>query len=91
MVVKGIRDSLVEKLEKCSDLKMEASKILKVAEEVEIAMFGDYSREKMRIGILFPLFQEHLVKWEQSTRTSIEVSPTISRTLRMTDYSGEYY
>ena len=43
MVVKGIRDSLVEKLEKCSDLKMEASKILKVAEEVEIAMFGDYT------------------------------------------------
>ena len=40
MVVKGVRDSLLEKLEKCSDLQFEASKILKIAEEVEIAMFG---------------------------------------------------
>jgi len=42
MVVKGVRDSLLEKLEKCSDLKFEASKILKIAEEVEIAMFGTF-------------------------------------------------
>ena len=43
MVVKGIRDSLLEKLEICSDLQIEASKTLKVAEEVEIAMFGENS------------------------------------------------
>ena len=44
MVVKGVRDSLLEKLENCSDLKFEASKILKIAEEVEIAMFGEKYR-----------------------------------------------
>jgi len=42
MVVKGVRDSLLEKLEKCSDLQFEASKILKIAEEIEIAMFGTH-------------------------------------------------
>ena len=39
MVVKGTRDALLEKVKK-SDLKMEESKILKIAKEIEIAMFG---------------------------------------------------
>ena len=42
MVVRGTRDALMEKLKK-SDLKFEESKVLKVAEEIEIAMFGKYS------------------------------------------------
>ena len=40
MVVKGTRDALLEKVKK-SDLKMEESKILKISEEIEIAMFGE--------------------------------------------------
>eukprot|EP00092_Neocalanus_flemingeri_P057326 GFUD01068113.1.p1 GENE.GFUD01068113.1~~GFUD01068113.1.p1 ORF type:complete len:1909 (-),score=640.60 GFUD01068113.1:4-5181(-) len=42
VVVKGVRDSLLEKLEKCLDLQFEANKILKIAEEIEIAMFGTF-------------------------------------------------
>ena len=41
MVVKGTRDALLEKVKK-SDLKMEEGKILKIAEEIEIAMFGTF-------------------------------------------------
>ena len=41
MVVKGVRDALQEKVKK-SDLKIEESRILKIAEEIEIAMFGKY-------------------------------------------------
>ena len=44
MVVRGTRDALMEKLKK-SDLKFEESKVLKVAEEIEIAMFGKYSKQ----------------------------------------------
>ena len=44
MVVRGTRDALLEKLKK-SDLKFEESKVLKVAEEIEIAMFGKYSKQ----------------------------------------------
>ena len=39
MVVKGTRDALLEKVKK-SDLQIEETKILKIAEEIEIAMFG---------------------------------------------------
>ena len=42
MVVRGTRDALMEKLKK-SDLKFEESRVFKVAEEIEIAMFGKYS------------------------------------------------
>ena len=41
MVVRGTRDALLEKVKK-SDLKFEESKIYKVAEQIEIAMFGNY-------------------------------------------------
>ena len=40
MVVKGTRDALLEKVKK-SDLQIEETKILKIAEEIEIAMFGN--------------------------------------------------
>ena len=43
MVVKGTRDALLEKVKK-SDLKMEESKILKISEEIEIAMFGEIEK-----------------------------------------------
>ena len=43
MVIKGVRDALQEKVKK-SDLKTDESKITKVAEEIEIAMFGKYLR-----------------------------------------------
>ena len=39
--MKGTRDALLEKVKK-SDLKMEEGKILKIAEEIEIAMFGTF-------------------------------------------------
>ena len=42
-VTKGVRDALLEKLKK-SDLEIEDKKVLKIAEEIEIAMFGNYSR-----------------------------------------------
>jgi len=42
IVVKGVRDSLFEKLEKCTNLKVDASKVMKIAEEIEIAMFGTF-------------------------------------------------
>ena len=71
MVVKGVRDSLLEKLEKCSDLKFEASKILKIAEEVEIAMFGKATALLERLWLIL-FFQEHLGRWEPSTRISTE-------------------
>jgi hypothetical protein len=38
--VKTVRDALNEKVEKCKDLKIEYEKIQKIAEEIEIAMFG---------------------------------------------------
>ena len=41
MVVKGTRDALLEKVKK-SDLVIEESKVLKIAEEIEIAMFGKF-------------------------------------------------
>ena len=50
MVVKGTRDALLEKVKK-SDLKMEESKILKIAKEIEIAMFGKI----FYIGCLFDI------------------------------------
>ena len=43
MVVKGTRDALLEKVKK-SDLQIEETKILKIAEEIEIAMFGKIQR-----------------------------------------------
>ena len=46
MVVRGTRDALLEKLKK-SDLKFEEAKVFKVAEEIEIAMFGKCSRWKI--------------------------------------------
>ena len=42
-VTKGVRDALLEKLKK-SDLEIEDKKVLKIAEEIEIAMFGKYSQ-----------------------------------------------
>ena len=39
-MVKAVRDALHEKVENCKDLKMEFEKIQKIAEEIEIAMFG---------------------------------------------------
>ena len=39
-VVKGLRDSLWEKVEKCKDLSLPFEKVQKFAEEIEIAMFG---------------------------------------------------
>ena len=41
-MTKGVRDALLEKLKK-SDLEIEDKKVLKIAEEIEIAMFGKYS------------------------------------------------
>ena len=41
-VTKGVRDALLEKLKK-SDLEIEDKKVMKIAEEIEIAMFGKYS------------------------------------------------
>lgn len=41
-VVKDVRDALNEKVEKCNDLKIEYEKIQKIAEEIEIAMFGTF-------------------------------------------------
>ena len=41
--MKGVRDSLNEKVEKCSDLLIPFDKIQKIAEEIEIAMFGQFS------------------------------------------------
>ena len=38
-VTKGIRDALLEKLKE-SDLEIQDKKVLKIAEEIEIAMFG---------------------------------------------------
>ena len=38
---KGLRDALLEKL-KSSDLKIEDRKVGKIAEEIEIAMFGNF-------------------------------------------------
>ena len=40
MVVKGVRDALKEKVEKAKNLKIEPEKVQKIAEEIEIAMFG---------------------------------------------------
>ena len=52
MVVKGVRDALQEKVKK-SDLKIDESKILKIAEEIEIAMFGKISlNDSMQFIIL---------------------------------------
>ena len=42
-VTRGVRDALLEKLKK-SDLVIEDKKVLKIAEEIEIAMFGKYSQ-----------------------------------------------
>ena len=39
-MVKGLRDSLWEKVEKCKDLSLPFEKVQKFAEEIEIAMFG---------------------------------------------------
>ena len=41
-MTKGVRDALLEKLKK-SDLEIEDKKVLKIAEEIEIAMFGKES------------------------------------------------
>jgi hypothetical protein len=40
-VVKAVREALSEKVEKCKDLVVEPEKIQKIAEEIEIAMFGE--------------------------------------------------
>ena len=40
-VVKAVRETLSEKVEKCKDLMVESEKIQKIAEEIEIAMFGE--------------------------------------------------
>ena len=39
-MVKGLRDALKEKMETCKDLSAQPEKIQKIAEEIEIAMFG---------------------------------------------------
>ena len=39
-MVKGVRDALWEKVKKCPDLNIELEKCQKIAEEIEIAMFG---------------------------------------------------
>ena len=39
-VVRGVREALQEKLKKVDDLKVEERVIQKLAEEIEIAMFG---------------------------------------------------
>ena len=72
MVVKGVRDSLLEKLEKCSDLHFEASKILKIAEEIEIAMFGDnhYGLRKVEfINYFLGIFGEVGAKYKNKYRS----------------------
>jgi hypothetical protein len=45
---------LNEKVEKCKDLKIEYEKIQKIAEEIEIAMFGKYRTVNILIkGLIF--------------------------------------
>ena len=40
--MKGVRDALYEKVQKCPDLVIPFEKIQKIAEEIEIAMFGNF-------------------------------------------------
>ena len=48
---KGLRDALLEKL-KSSDLKIEDRKVGKIAEEIEIAMFGNFQNMLSSLFIL---------------------------------------
>ena len=71
-MTKGVRDALLEKL-KNSDLEIEDKKVLKIAEEIEIAMFGKYSYHLDNIIHLAFYSQEHLEKLGQNTRTNTGV------------------
>jgi hypothetical protein len=51
-VVKAVRDALHEKVEKCKDLKIEFEKIQKIAEEIEIAMFGKQWQRPLRFQLI---------------------------------------
>lgn len=47
-VVKGVKDVLAEKVDSCTDLKVEPERIHKIAEEIEIAMFGIFGEAGMK-------------------------------------------
>ena len=61
-IVKGVRDALYEKVQKCSDLVIPFEKIQKIAEEIEIAMFGNF---------LNILFQYHVLTSSLSVATCV--------------------
>ena len=63
-----MRDALKEKVEKAKNLKIEPEKVQKIAEEIEIAMFGKYTISLA----LFSLFLTHSLEfnWCIRPRTS---------------------
>ena len=70
--MKGVRDALLEKLKK-SDLKIEDRKVTKIAEEIEIAMFGKYFSAFVVIFFIFYSCQALLEMLDLNTRTNTGV------------------